>query len=210
VTTIGGEGIVTAQGTGSSTPGTPPSLGTSSVAAALPAGRRPLGPGAISVAGVALALLTTASGVVGVRDALTRTGLLTGQPWLDAAIEGLAGLRPQWWGVPLGCAAVITGLWLLLAAVWPRRRNTLSVTSRTGVVLTRRAARRLAVHAAQDVDGVLSARARVGRRRIAVTTVVTGEPSAVSDDVQRAVEERLAVLRPPARVRATARTESAR
>ena len=78
------------------------------------------------------------------------------------------------------------------------------------MVLPRRAVGRLAVRAAQDVDGVLSARARIRRRRIDVAAVVTGEPTAVAQDVQRAVEERLAVLQPAAKVRATARTESAR
>jgi len=185
-------------------PGTPSSVGP-----ALPAGRRPLGPGAISGAGVALGILTTALGAVGIRDAVTHAGLVGGQPWLEAVIHGLDGLRPQWWGVPLGLVAAIVGLWLLLAAVRPRPGTTLAVRSRTGVVLPRRAVRQLVVRAAHDVDGVLSARARVGRRRIDVTTVVTGEPSAVADDVQRAVEERLAVLQPPPKVRAKARTEAA-
>jgi hypothetical protein len=152
-------------------------------------------------------VLTTALGGVGIREALVRAGLISGRPWLEALIRGLDGLRPQWWGLPLGLAAVLAGLWLLLAALWPRPRTTLTVRSRTGVVLPRRAVGRLAVRAAQDVDGVLSARARIGRRRIDVATVVTGEPTAVAQDVQRAVEERLAVLQPTPKVRATARTE---
>jgi hypothetical protein len=202
---------VTTPGTppGTTPPGTtPPGTTPSTVGPALPAGRRPLGPGAISAAGVALALLTTALGAVGIRDAVTHAGLVGGRPWLDAVIHGLDGLRPQWWGVPIGLFAAIVGLWLLLVAVRPRPRTSLAVQSRTGVVLPRRAVRRLAVRAALDVDGVLSARARVGRRRIDVTAVVTGEPSAVADDVQRAVEERLAVLQPSPKVRATARTEA--
>jgi hypothetical protein len=173
----------------------------------LPGARRPLGPGAITAIGVVLALLTTALGVLGVRDGLVRAGALPGSPWLDALVRGLDGLRPQWWAVPVGLGSVVLGIWLVVASVRPRPRTAIGLRSRTGVELKRRAVGRLAVRAAEEVDGVLSARARVGRRQIDVATTVTGEQTQIADDVRRAVEDRLAALQPAPRIRVRARTE---
>lgn len=173
-----------------------------------PAASRPPRSGTLAGLGITLALLTTAAGAACLRDALTHGGILAGRPWLDAAIRGLDGLRPQWWGVAAGAAAVIIGFGLLLASAWPRPRRSLPLASRTGVELSRRAVGQLAVRAAQDIDGVLSVRAHIGRgQRITLSALVTGDPAAAAESIRRVVRERLAGLATPPEIRATARTE---
>lgn len=59
---------------------------------AMDAAKAPVGSGAISVVGLVLALLLTAAGVVAIREAVVRPGLLAGQPWTEQALAGVSPL----------------------------------------------------------------------------------------------------------------------
>ncbi len=160
---------------------------------AMDAAKAPVGSGAISVVGLVLALLLTAAGLVAIRDALVRSGLLAGQPWTEQTLRALDGLSAAAWMVPVGAALILLGLWLLLTVLRPRRRTAISVTSSTGVFLRLRDVARLAERAAEQVDGVLVARARATRRAVTVRVRSTGS-SETAEGVRSAVSGRLSAL----------------
>ena len=162
-------------------------------AGAMDAAKAPVGSGAISVVGPVLALLLTAAGLVAIRDAVVRSGLLAGQPWTEQTLRALDGLSAAGWMVPAGAALILLGLWLLLTALRPRRRTAISVTSSTGVFLRLRDVARLAERAAEQVDGVLVARARATRRAVTVRVRSTGS-SETAEGVRSAVSGRLSAL----------------
>ncbi len=120
--------------------------------------KAPVGPGAISVVGLVLAILLTVSGAVAIRDALVVAGLVKATPWVTQAARAVNGLLPAAWMVPVGAVLVLLGLWLLLTALRPRPRSAISVTSVTGVFLRQQDVSRLAQTAAEQVEGVLAAR----------------------------------------------------
>ncbi len=158
--------------------------------------RTPVGSGTISVVGIVLALLLTALGVVAVRDALVSGQVLDGTPWLAGAIAALDGLVPAGWAVPVGLVLLILGVWMLVVAVRPRPRTSIAVQSQTGVFVRPRDVQRLAVTAAQHVDGVLTAKATASRRKVTVTATTTGDDG-TGDRVRAAVNDRLTPLAAP-------------
>lgn len=160
------------------------------------AAQAPNDPGTISAVGIVLALLLTALGVVAVRDALVAGDVLAGTPWLQAAITPLDGLQPAGWVLPVGLVLFALGWWLLLAALRPRPRTIFAVQAQTGVFVRPRDVQRLAVTAAEHVDGVLSAKASVTRRKVTVTATTTGDER-TGDQVRLAVRDGLAPLASP-------------
>lgn len=166
----------------------------------------PVGPGAISAVGMVLAALVTAVGVVATRDSLVAAGVLGGSLWLEAAVAPLDGLATAGWAVPVGLVLVGIGLWLLLAALRPRPRTAIAVQAQTGVFLRPRGVQRLAVTAAEHVDGVLTAKASTGRRQVSVTATTTGDEG-IGDRIREAVTDRLAPLASPPAVRVRTITE---
>ena len=170
---------------------------------------RPVGPGAITVVGLVLAVLVVALGVVGVRDALVAAGAIGGSSWTSAALDAFDGLVPQAWLVPFGVVALLLGLWLLVTAVRPRPRSAIAVTAQTGVFLRPRDVAALAVGAAREVGGVTTARARASRRAVSVTVQATAEDG-VREQVSEAVTRRLSALETTPTVRVNVTTEAHR
>ncbi len=167
------------------------------------AAKTPVGPGSISAVGLLLALLVVGIGVVGVQAALVAAGLLTGKPWLTWALERPNGLTPAGWMLAVGLVLALIGLWLLLTALRPRPRTAVALQAATGVFLRPRDLARLAVAAAQDVDGVQDAHASATRRKVTVRITSTagetdGDP--VTDAVTATLTERLSALEKPVRV----------
>lgn len=178
-----------------------PSPGSPAMASA----KTPVGPGRISVVGVVLALELTVLGLVGVRDALISGNVLTGQSWLEGGVDAMDGMQPQWWLVPAGAVMLLLGLWLLLVALRPRRSTAVALRSETGVFLRPGDVQRLASRAAEDVDGVLSSNVSVTRRAARMSVSVTGNDPSISEQVREIVEDRLAGIDPPPRVKVTSR-----
>jgi len=172
--------------------------------APLKASKTPVGPGVVTVVGLILAVLVIAVGVVGVHDAVVGAGA-SGTPWIDAVVKALNGLRPAFWLVPVGVALVLLGLWLLLTALRPRPRTAIALQARTGVFLRPRDVATLARNAAQDVDGVTSAKVTAGPRRIAVAARST--TGGLQQNITQAVTARLQALASEPTVRVTVKTE---
>lgn len=162
------------------------------------------GSGAIGVVGPILAVLLLALGVLLLRDALVAAGAFGGKQWLSAAVTGLQGFSAVWWLIPAGIVLALIGLWLVVTALRPRSRKTLSLTSQTGVFLHTRDIARLASGAAEDVDGVLHVASTATRRKVTVTVQATD--AGIQSAIANAVSERLAPLQSPPRVSVTVRT----
>lgn len=181
---------------------TPPTV-TPPTVTPMNASKTPVGPGSISAVGLLLALLVVGIGVLGVQAALVAAGLLTGKPWLTWALQRPDGVTPAGWLLPAGVVLALIGLWLLLTALRPRPRTAVAVEAVTGVFLRPRDLSRLAVAAADNVDGVQDAHASATRRKVTVritsTAAETGRDQ-VSDAVTAAVTERLSALQQPVRV----------
>jgi hypothetical protein len=177
-------------------------------ARAMPAARQHTGAGRVGAVGPFLALALIAAGVVLLHDAVWRADGKPGRSWLLAFAHGLDGFTPQWWLIPAGLAAALIGVWLIIAALRPRSRKTLAVTSATGVFLRTRDIARLASAAADDVDGVLTAHCVAGRRTVTATVSLTADSTdgLLVQQVQEAIARRLAALAAPPTVKIRVRT----
>lgn len=170
----------------------------------------PRGPARSSVLGVVWAACLLGLAVVAGHDTLAYAGVLSGEPWLERAVSGVDGTGPESWWVPVAIAAIVVGLALVLLALQPRPRLGRAVQAHTGVFLLDRGLRRLAASTAEDVDGVGAASASV--RRGSVTVHVHAVVGHGGDDLDRrvteVVEQRLARLEDPPRVRVRDRARS--
>lgn len=173
---------------------------------AMPSARQKTGSGRIGVVGPVLAVLLAALGVVLVRDALIAFDVLPGSTWLPTALDGLNGVTAEWWMVPAGVGVALFGLWLVMTALRPRSRNTMPVTSATGVFLHTRDIARLATNAAGEVDGVLSAKSTASRRTVTVTVRSTAT-AGIAEGVTDAVNRRLSPLEAPPKVKVRVRPQ---
>jgi hypothetical protein len=172
----------------------------------LAAAKTPLAPGTITVVGVLLAAAVTAAGVIAVRDSLVQANLAAGTAWTSAVVGRVDKLGPGAWLVPLAVVLVGVGLWLLVVAVRPRPRTGVALDAVTGVFLRPRDVARIARSAAQDVDGVTSARATATARRIFVTVRATSSDVDVAPRVTEAVTGQLTALAAPPTIRVSVKS----
>lgn len=170
-----------------------------------PASKTPVGSGVLTVVGLILAALVIALGVVGVHDALVAAGAGAGRPWIDAVAAPIDGLKPAFWLVPVGIALFLTGLWLLLTALRPRASTAIALQAATGVFLRPRDVATLARNAAQEVDGVISAKVTASPRKITVAAKAT--TGGVQEDISQAVTTRLGALATAPTIRVNVKTE---
>ncbi|WP_166353765.1 DUF6286 domain-containing protein [Phytoactinopolyspora limicola] len=182
-------------------------VGTPSVAdntPVLPAADRPARPGPARAAGVLLALVAVALGVVAGLDALVASGVIEGDGPIGAVLERVDGLRPADWMVVAGALAMVVGLGLVLAALWRRPRRSLPLTSDTGVYVSRGAVEGLVADTARQHPGVIKVRA-VARGTSVVVRLDTDGEAAAESEVRDAVHERLDRLDGPYDVRTSVR-----
>jgi hypothetical protein len=152
--------------------------------------------------GILMAMVSTAVGVLAVRDALIYGGALEGRPVVGAVANALQGLRPAGWTVLVGVVLALLGLSLLVKALLPSAPKVAQVSAATGVFLRPRDITRLVETAVEDVDGVLGVNASATPRRVTVRVRSTGDEG-VEQRVREVVTARLAPLQtqPTVRVR---------
>ncbi|MEO7234790.1 MAG: DUF6286 domain-containing protein [Lapillicoccus sp.] len=183
--------------------------GPSQPATTLAAAKPPVRPGAVSLLGLLLAVLTTALGLVAVRDALAWAGVVAGEPWLRRVGTAVNGQQASPWLVPVAVVVLLVGLWLLVVALRPRPRPAIRLQAQTGVYLRTSDVARLSRGAAESVGGVLGAGSRASRRSVDVTVTTTGD-DATHAAVQDAVTRRLSALESPPKVTVTTHTDTPR
>jgi hypothetical protein len=168
----------------------------------------PVAAAAASRAAVLLALVVVTAGVVGIRDALVDLGWIGGTQWLRPTLDVLDGLTPSPWMVAVGVILGVLGIALMVVALAPRRKTAVAVADSAAVYLHRADVSKLVSAAAQEVPGVLDARASVSRRMVVVRCRVTGHPRELRPMVADTVAKQLEVLRTPQRVIVRLRTET--
>lgn len=158
--------------------------------------RRAFGTRRVFPAVITAALLTAAAAIV----AAEVIGALVHRPpgLLPVAWLGRLGRETHWDDVlVLAVAAVLAalGLLLLALALWPGRLRAVALRSEaTDVVLgiTPHGLRRYVARAAESVDGVARARAKVRRRRVRVRAdSPLRDVADLTGQVRQAVDERL-------------------
>ncbi|QNE16868.1 hypothetical protein F1D05_01845 [Kribbella qitaiheensis] len=168
--------------------------------------KKPVALPAAATAGIIGALAVTAVGAVGVRDALVSAGAIGGTSWLEWLFGKASVLKPVDWMIPAGIAAILIGVWFLIAAVKPRKTTHLAVGD-AGVWIRYRDAARLATDTATTIDSVTAAGTKARRHRLRVTATATGNASQVRDDLTAAIGQRLQTVTPLPRVRARVTVE---
>lgn len=179
-----------------------PSAQRSHAGEPLPPAKAPIGRGTISFLGLLWSLVLIGAGVVCVQAALVAAGLLDGTPWLVSLVQQLHGLTPSLWMVPVGVVLILLGLWLLLTGLRPRPSTSMTLAASTGVFLKPADVAKIAVAAAEQVDGVQDAKASARRGKVSLHIVGTGS-SDIAEDVQRAVADHLSAFDPPVTVTVT-------
>lgn len=166
---------------------------------AMTAARPPVGTGTSPLFGLILALGLIALGVVGVQEALVRSGAVNGASWTGWVLTRLDGVRSADWMLVVFAAAVVVGLLLLLVVLRRRPRKTLALRSNTGVFLRTQDLARVAASLVEGTDGVTDVSASASRSRLKVT-VFTVESEGSNPQLSDTVRERLSpCLEPLAR-----------
>lgn len=158
---------------------------------AMTAARAPVGVGATPLVATAMALLLIAVGVVGVQEALVRSGATTTSSWTSQTLSFLDGLEAQLWMLPLFVLLALAGVLLLLLVFRRRPRKTLALKARTGVYLRTKDLGRILEEQLEGTQGVtdVDATASGSRLRIVVNTL---EPKSTSKTVAERVRMRIA------------------
>ncbi|MFD4368313.1 DUF6286 domain-containing protein [Rhodococcus sp. NPDC058521] len=171
------------------------------------AGRQPVAAPAAGLVGAILSLGLLAAGIVGIRDAFVAAGWLDGEMWTKTAANWIDGLTFANWMIPAGIAAVIVGLWFLIAALKPRRKTAIPVDAQTSVWIPPADVARISSVATEPVSGVMSTRTTASRKKVVVASNVTGADTAtIKIGIAEAVREALSGLKSPPKI--TVRTKS--
>ncbi|WP_350276334.1 DUF6286 domain-containing Asp23/Gls24 family envelope stress response protein [Kribbella sp. HUAS MG21] len=167
-----------------------------------PAAKSPVAAPAAAAVGIVAAFVLVGIGVVGIAEMLRTAGLLRGQVIPPGWFGRTFALEPAGWLRPVGIAAVVLGLLVLVVAVKPRRRTHLAVQGPDTIVWIRSAdAARLAADGAAKVDSVTAATVAAKRRRLRATVTHFGDPARVTDEVGTAIDDRMRTVSPRPRVR---------
>lgn len=171
------------------------------------AGKQPVAAPAAGIVGAILSLGLIAAGVVGVHDAFVGAGWLDGQMWTKTAAEWVDGLTFAHWMIPAGIGAIIVGLWWLVTALKPRRKTAIPVDARTSVWIPPADVARICSVATEAVPGVLSTSTTASRKKVIVTSTVTGaDAAAIRIGIAESVRDSLSGLKSPPKI--TVRTKS--
>ena len=170
----------------------------------------PTGPAAAAVVGILVPLLLIGIGAIAVRDALISAGSVGGGALLPRAGRWVAGITPGSLVLGLSIAAVVVGLLFLLFGLKRRSRPDLVLDSAVPVYLRPGDVARVAASAADQVDGVLGARATAGSARVRVSVSTTGQNQQIADAVTAEVSQAVRAVRTRRRGSAPAVTTTMR
>ncbi|MEP7091405.1 MAG: hypothetical protein ABI776_15000 [Nocardioidaceae bacterium] len=177
---------------------------------AMRAAKPPVGTGPAPLVAQLVALGLVALGVVGIQEALVRSGIVSATSWTSATISGVDGLRVATWALVLGVALVVAGLLLLPIVVKRRPRKTLTLAASTGVHIRTRDLARLCEHVVAGADAVTDVHAKAAARRVRVTATTVGPPErnqAIADDVRSRLATTLDALERTPRLKVSVKNE---
>jgi len=170
------------------------------------AAKRPVRTPAAVPVGVIGAIALGLLGAAAIRDALQALDVVKGESWSGWLADRLKLVEPADWMLPAGIAAVLIGLWFVIAALKPRRTTQWQVGD-SSVWIRPNDAARLAAGAASEVGSVLSATASAGRHKITINAVTTTDAAHVGEELESAATSRLAPLSRAPNIRTRVRLE---
>ncbi|MDX6283119.1 MAG: hypothetical protein QOH03_4190 [Kribbellaceae bacterium] len=170
------------------------------------AAKRPVRTPAAVPVGIIGAIALGLLGAAAIRDALQALDVVKGDSWSGSLADRVKLIEPAEWMVPAGIAAVLIGLWFLVAALKPRRTTQWQIGD-SSVWIRPKDAARLAAGTASEHGSVLSATTSARRRRITVDAVTTTDAAQVGEELEAAITSRLAALSRPPRIRTRVRLE---
>jgi len=156
-------------------------------------------------AGIVVAVLLIACGVVAAQEALAAqslAGLTPADGWVRQVVGAIEGSTLGPAAIVAGAVAAVVGIMVLVAA-WRDSPRPARLRDTPAVELHAQDVARLASAAAQDVDGVLAATSTASRRAVVVRVTATGGAN-VPGEVAEAVKARLAAVEPTPQVRVRA------
>ncbi|KDQ01051.1 hypothetical protein EN35_25700 [Rhodococcus qingshengii] len=168
----------------------------------------PCAPGS-AVTGFLIAAALLALGVVGVRDALVDTGVITGSQWIPSAAAYVDGLAYEGWMLPAGIAAVVLGLWFVILGLKPRRKTANALVGVANTWIDPADVAAIASVRVESLAQVRSASSHATRRKLEVKASVTPDGAATAESEIRAVLGDLAgSLSPSPRIKVRIQTGS--
>lgn len=144
-----------------------------------------------------LGLLLLALGATMVRDLLIAREVITGQPWLPPVYSWIGSLTWQDWMLWAAIASGVLALLVLWIVLKPRTRTHLPLRAGTDAWMRPSDVARLAATTAEQVHGVLDARATASRKKVTVTATAALDAAQVEARISEAVTRRISVLADP-------------
>ncbi|GAA1679656.1 hypothetical protein GCM10009830_28390 [Glycomyces endophyticus] len=140
------------------------------------------------------AILVLALAVLLAQHAAAERGWIDQPSWLREALAALDDRQPSTWVLVGGAAAVVLGLWFLVAAFTPARRSHLPADGPGDLWVSPRAVEAIAADAAERAPGVLHAATELRRRRLRVKALLAPGHEATIADILESVGDRLSGL----------------
>ncbi|MFB9661156.1 DUF6286 domain-containing protein [Glycomyces mayteni] len=140
------------------------------------------------------ALLLLAFAALLAQHAAAARGWTSASSWLGEALAALDDREPSTWVLAGGVAAVLLGLWFLVAAFLPARRSHLHAEGPGDLWVTPAAVEAVAADAAERAPGVLHAATEMRRRRLRVKALLAPGSEAAVADILESVGTRLGSL----------------
>lgn len=172
------------------------------------AAKAPRGTGPAPLVGQLAALALVGLGVVGVQEAVVRSNLSSNRSWTTATLEHLNDQGPPAWAIPAGIALIVIGLTFVVIAFKRRPRNTLPLTSRTGLHIRTHDLERLLDARLDGIDGATDTRVEISRRRVRITVTSIAAPennAAIVSDTEERIGPTLAALEQTLRLKTKVR-----
>lgn len=172
--------------------------------------RPPVGTGAAPLVAQLLALAVAALGVLGIQEALVRSGAVGVPSWTSAILDAADGRTAAAWTVVAGAVLVLVGLVLLLVVVKRRPRKSLTVRAETGVYLRTGDLARLVETNLEGIDGVTHTRVEPSLRRLriqATTFTAPGDTGGVARTIEERTRPTLEAFAKPPRLKVKVKNE---
>lgn len=175
------------------------------------AAKAPVGVGATPLVATLAALLIIALGVVGVQEALMRSGAITSTSWTYKVLTTLDGLEARWWMFVVFALMALVGLFLMLLVFRRRPRKSLSIAAETGVYLRTKSLARIVEDQVEGAAGLSNVEvvASSSRLRIDATTLQPKDNNlAVADGIRERIAPTLEALSSSPKVKINVRNET--
>lgn len=138
---------------------------------------------------------------IAIRDAwFLFKGTDPAEGWIATALEFLATAEVDVLGVVIGVVVALVGLWLMVAALRPRRRTHMRVAANSSVWMRPLDVARKSTAAVRRDFGSDDISSRANRKRLTVAMAHSDGSEELAEEIQNSLRSELAVLEKPPRI----------